>query len=358
MFKSTIDLQKIQIKDFDPLKATAEEWNLYHDYRRRKHLEVNPDDPIDSDESHQKTLQINAQYPEIELCLYNIIDTATNRQIGDAMQVMFKEASPSYEGTKHLVQFDIHINKGYRLSGIGTQVLKKIYQVSKEKGKTMLVSGSFEKDGNAFLEKIGATLALASVENRLHMDEVDWEMVEEWMKEGPIRSPETRLEVFYKIPDELIENYCNLYTEVLNQQPLGVLDVGTIRTTPEMHRNQEKMFQEMGRIWITMITRESKGAISGLTEVRYNPEKKTIVAQLLTGVQEQYRHHGLGKWLKAAMLLKIKNDFPEVKYISTGNANANAPMLSINNRLGFKVHKEQFNAQVSIEKVAEYLDSK
>lgn len=32
--------------------------------------------------------------------------------------------------------------------------------------------------------------------------------------------------------------------------------------------------------------------------------------------------------------------FPEIKYISTGNADANAPMLSINNRMGFKLFEK------------------
>ncbi|NHJ26401.1 MAG: N-acetyltransferase, partial [Candidatus Lokiarchaeota archaeon] len=64
---------------------------------------------------------------------------------------------------------------------------------------------------------------------------------------------------------------------------------------------------------------------------------------------------GIGKWLKASMLLKIREEYPQVKIVTTGNANSNAPMLSINNRLGFKVHKESINAQITIEQLAEFL---
>lgn len=41
---------------------------------------------------------------------------------------------------------------------------------------------------------------------------------------------------------------------------------------------------------------------------------------------------------QARMLLYIRKEYPGVKYVATGNADSNAPMLAINNRLGFKKH--------------------
>ena len=64
------------------------------------------------------------------------------------------------------------------------------------------------------------------------------------------------------------------------------------------------------------------------------------VTQLLTGVRAQYRGRGLGKLLKALMLLHVRAAYPEVKYISTGNADSNAPMLAINRKLGFRKHRQ------------------
>ncbi|MHA1435819.1 MAG: GNAT family N-acetyltransferase, partial [Candidatus Heimdallarchaeota archaeon] len=50
-----------------------------------------------------------------------------------------------------------------------------------------------------------------------------------------------------------------------------------------------------------------------------------------------YRGRGLGKWLKAEMALFIKNQYPEIKFIQTSNADMNDPMLSINDRMNFKL---------------------
>ena len=90
----------------------------------------------------------------------------------------------------------------------------------------------------------------------------------------------------------------------------------------------------------------------------YNPGFKSMITQELTGVKKEYRGRGLGKWLKAAMLLKVKEDFPEAKTVRTENATTNAPMLSINERLGFKFYRESIEAQITLEKLNQYLSSK
>ena len=90
----------------------------------------------------------------------------------------------------------------------------------------------------------------------------------------------------------------------------------------------------------------------------YIPERKNMIEQLLTGVKQEHRGRGLGKWLKAVMLLRIKDEFSNVNTITTGNATSNAPMLSINNRLGFKIHKEGITGQMITEDLGKYLEGK
>ena len=107
-----------------------------------------------------------------------------------------------------------------------------------------------------------------------------------------------------------------------------------------------------------MFTVEEDGEISGLTEMEYNPGLKTMITQGLTGVKEKHRGRGLGKWLKSAILLQVKEQYPEVKTVRTENVTTNAPMLSINNRLGFKFHRESIEAQIILEKLKQYLKSK
>ncbi len=163
-------------------------------------------------------------------------------------------------------------------------------------------------------------------------------MLRTWVEEGPTRASGVTLQEFNILPDDIAEEYMAVYTETMNQQPLGELDF-EMRETVESRRVQEKRLDDLGLVWSTLISREADGAISGLTELIYNPTTSHKASQNLTGVKQEYRGRGLGKWLKAELLLRFRERYPTIRYISTGNADANAPMLSINQRMGFKRFK-------------------
>jgi GNAT superfamily N-acetyltransferase len=102
-----------------------------------------------------------------------------------------------------------------------------------------------------------------------------------------------------------------------------------------------------------VLTREPDGVISGITDVTYTRHLPTLVEQMFTGVRPDARGRGLGKWIKAAMLEKLRAEYPQAQWMSTGNAESNGPMLSINHRLGFKQYRAGAEYQVSRERLAE-----
>lgn len=95
--------------------------------------------------------------------------------------------------------------------------------------------------------------------------------------------------------------------------------------------------------------------IAGFTGVGWQPNRPQILYQYGTAVFPEYQNRGLGRWLKAAMLEKVLRDLPQVRYVRTGNADMNAPMLKINQELGFKPYRSNYDWQVETEKVLEYL---
>ena len=57
--------------------------------------------------------------------------------------------------------------------------------------------------------------------------------------------------------------------------------------------------------------------------------------QYFTGVAPEHRCRGLATWLKAEMLARIRERYPQAKRVMTNNGTDNAPMLAINRALGF-----------------------
>ncbi len=67
-----------------------------------------------------------------------------------------------------------------------------------------------------------------------------------------------------------------------------------------------------------------------------------------TGVDPNHRDRGLGRWLKAEMLLRLIDERPAVRRVTTQNAGSNAPMLNINHALGFRCIEERPTYQIPL----------
>ncbi len=236
--------------------------------------------------------------------------------------------------------------------------MAKAAELAGKRGRSLLIGGSDEKDGMAFIQAIGAQVAQRWRESRLYLDQVDWEMLEAWVRDGHARSPDTTLRFFTNhVEGALVEEYCELLQEVANQEPRGDLDIGDEFITPEILDERVGSFFKAGGTLLRAVTQEKDGRLSGLTTMGYLRDEKTMIHQYMTGVKDIHRGRGLGKWLKAAMLLRVREEYPQVKVVITGNATSNAAMLSINERLGFRLYREGVEAQMPINDVRAHFET-
>ncbi|MEE9163252.1 MAG: hypothetical protein V3U17_00420 [Thermoplasmata archaeon] len=346
----------IEIVPFDPQTATKEEWARYHVFRRLRHQETEPEDPMYRDRTFETFLK--HRDPHWKHTRFVVLRKGgPNAQIGAFDYNITPEDSPDYTENGHLAYVSLEVLGPDRRQGVGHQLLAHAVELAKADHRTLLIGGSDEEDGFAFMKAIGAEMASKGQESRLRLKEIDWDMVRTWADEGPERSPESTLR-FYEnyVPDELLEDFSEAFTEMINQQPRDDLAIGDEILTPERIRTWEELLVAAGGTGLGAVTLEADGRVSGFTGVGYFPEKATMLHQYLTGVRLVYRGRGLGKWLKGAMLLRVQERFPKVEVIVTGNATSNRAMLSINERLGFKFHKEGIDAQISVEASEAWLD--
>ncbi len=345
---------KAETAPFLPKTASFHEWARYHAFRRVRREETDPDDPLLGDRATEELMKRSD--PEWESLYFATTRREPEGLIGWLKLNLTREEALAHKTNAHMLWAYAEVLAPHRRQGMGRALLAKAVEVARKRGRSLIVLGTDEEDGRRFIETIGAEVALRWRESRLYLDQLDWNMVEEWAEAGPARSPETTLQFSTNQPDEsLIEEFCDIQTEVGNQEPREDLDVGDEVYTPEILRERVDSYVNAGGTLQRAITLEKGGTISGYTVMGYFPDEKTMIHQDETGVREAFRGHGLGKWLKAAMLLRVREEYPQVKIVTTGNATSNAAMLSINQRLGFKPHKEGVEAQIRVAAAEEYL---
>jgi len=344
-----------EIRPFDPNTADRADWARYHALRKERHQETEPQDPVPSDHS----VEVRMKHPDSISDYFRFAGVSLDSPhpfVGFLEVDMFKKGTPSWDLNPKDVFFYIQVLRDRRREGIGSHLLAEVARVAGERDRSMLTTFAEEDSGLAFLSAVPLKITQDRRENRLYMERVDWAMVKDWNREGPERSPTSTLRLFTgRMDDSIVEEFARAFTEVFNQQPFGATEFHGIVFTPQSIREHEKRTEDSGGAQWTYLTQEPDGRISGLTEMSYHPDEPTIMRQGMTGVRESFRGRGLGKWLKASMLLKLRDERPGVQVLTTGNASSNAAMLSINERLGFRTHRTSVLAQAPLETVVAYL---
>jgi mycothiol synthase len=338
----------------EPSTAGDEYWSRYHELRRVRQKESRPDDPLRPDEVEEQRIKRENPF-ELEY-RYEISQAGTMLSFFGGQTV--RPSSPEYASNKHLFWADIYVRPDRRRRGIATMWLPVMIELMDRHGCTVLGIGTEEEAGHAFLRWLGAEPKLVGAENRLKLAHVDWAMVQRWVDEGVRRSPHTRLEVYdAPMSDEVLKDFAPQLSVMLNTIPFEQLDHGEIIVTPEQIREWDARMAMSGELVHTLLTREPDGTISSITDTNWAPYRPTIIEQQFTGVLPSARGRGLGKWIKAAMLLHLRALHPEAEWVSTENAGSNAPMLAINKKLGFRQYRAGTEYQISRDALAAKLEA-
>jgi len=324
------------IVEFLPATASRDEWGRYHAYRRAAQAEWRPDEPLAPDDVTE--LRRKRGDPLNYHHFYHVVDGET--MVAELEAEGPKPESPEYETNRHLLWTWGYVLATHRRRGIGRSWLPLVVRLMEDHDATVLSSMAEDDHGHAFLSRLGAGPRMTERQSRLDFREVDWGLVAGWVAEGEAGAGGARLEVHPRwVPDEQLDEYCAAMNELMNTMPFEGMDHGDIVTTPAAVRDWRERLSLIGSVNPTCLVRDADGSIVGITDTIQHAYEPGIVRQNFTGVHPRARGRGLGKWLKAAMLEHIRRTFPEVVWMSTENAGSNAPMLSINHALGFRLHR-------------------
>ncbi|HYL08555.1 MAG TPA: GNAT family N-acetyltransferase [Candidatus Udaeobacter sp.] len=329
---------------FDPRMAGRDSWTRFHELRRLQQEETRPEEPVepDADVEAQMTRENAFEYEHrFEISLGETM-------LSWMSATTVKPDNPEYETNKHLFWADAYVRPANRGQGIASLWLPTVAELMDRHGCTVLGLHASVEPGHAFLKWLGAEPKLRNVVSRLELSQVDWEMVERWAAEGASRNPATRLEIYDGgVPESMWPEFAPQMTAMFNTMPLEDLDLGTQIFTPELLRDFSERRAMSGEVLYTVLTREPNGSITGLTDTGWAAYRRTVLHQWFTGVRSDAQGRGLGKWIKAAMLVHVRELHPDLECVVTDNAQSNGPMLKINRALGFKEHRVEVHYQIS-----------
>jgi mycothiol synthase len=259
-------------------------------------------------------------------------------------------------GDERVVECDVLVRRDHRRQRIGWQLLTTITATTLEVGRPILTWSTFDAvpGGEALSRAVGAVPARVNRTSELRLDEVDWDMVAAWTAAAGRPKGYTLDSIDGAFPVSKRADAARFH-HIMQTMPREGLDVGDVMITEVDVAEQDRAHDAAGRERWTILVRDPSGVCVGGTEVHLEPWEPATAQQQNTGIDPAHRGLGLAKWSKAAMLQRLRVERPDVQRVRTGNAFSNAPMLAINDQLGFGVISVRTEWQADTSELQEQL---
>mgnify|MGYP001078129637 FL=1 len=342
-------MNKWNIQQIVPSELTQAEWQAIHELAVTLRKESLPDDPPPTLDEVTQSWSIHP--PVAEERAWVIWDATASPNVPRVIGYN-RTTIIHMEENAHIAQVYLGVHPAARRQGLGRQLLAHSAAFACETGRRLMIieSNSNCPAGGAFLQAAGATQGLSMDVVQLDLQQVDLSLLHSWIERAAERA--SGFEIGFwdgPYPEEALVQVGKVKA-AMNEQPTQDLDIEDFQWTPEVLRQlDENMVQRQITRW-TFYARESNtGNLAGFTEIFWSPGNQIVGQQGDTGVLNECKNKGLGRWLKAAMLEKVLADRPETRYIRTGNATTNEPMRKINQELGFKLFRSAWIWQLPVD---------
>ncbi len=224
--------------------------------------------------------------------------------------------------------------------GIGEVVLDALIEVARTEGRTQLLGGAGvpfeERDSSPIVDwakRHGFSIANMEIQRNLELP-VAADLLDEIEREVREKAEGYQIRTSVgPLPDDVLASYADLSNLFMLEAPMGDIDVEAGKSTPESIREHDETIVAMGRTRYSALALKDGVVVahSDLGTSRGDEEAH----QWGTLVHPDPRGHRLGAAVKVANLRNLMQHDRATKRIVTTNAETNAWMVAINERLGF-----------------------
>ena len=341
-----------ELRLFDPQTATEHDFKKRLEFQNLKSEETDPDDPPDTLERSTNNAKNWKLFETLDIEIWQLrLDDTVIAELSLNVDLSDQE-------NLHLFNAHVYVLKPYRTKGYAKFLLPKVIDFADKHKRRLAQSYTSSRvpEGQGFAEYLEAHESYNESYNQLVLEKLDKNLLQNWLSESKVVAQNFEMGFWGNVyPEKDIQAICELI-DVMNTAPKGDLEKQDTKTKPTYLREYEAYMQARGDERRALYLRHKEsGEFAGYTQTFWEPETPEVIFQDDTGVLPKYRGKKLGKWLKAAMLEKIIAERPNVKFIRTGNAVSNEPMLAINHALGFELYESTAVWQIEVDKLKNYL---
>lgn len=331
------------IRPFVGSEATEGELRQAHRLFLDSVAEENPDFPMPDFEQYAEQMR----QPDSHIGRRNSFAAWDGEKLAGLARASF----PDHEN-ELMCLLDVRVAKDYRRQGNATALVRAtIPPMRAENRRTVLVYGILQGSAaEAMLASLGFAAVYSHEWNQLRLHDTDESLWNVGMPTG------FRLEEWENVtPEALLGGYAEARNSI-HDAPRHRQTYAIAQWTPERIRlGESEMAAREQELWTAAAVHEVTGRVAAQTSITFMPGRTNICWQQDTSVVPDFRGHGLGRALKAAMIRKIRAERPGIGLISTGNATDNVHMIRVNRELGFHLDSVRTDFETGLDELAQQL---
>lgn len=241
----------------------------------------------------------------------------------------------------HRLHVDVEVHPAHRRRGYGRTLAAHALTIGRQEGRTHASAAavSTATGGRPFAEAMGAAPQLTEVRRRIPVDALPFDEESALLAEAERASADYDVLAWSGQPDDedLLTEQAVLFEGMIDA-PVGGLAITDLQwDTKRVLQAYQAAADRRFRVHAVAARHRPSGRLAGQTLVLVPEERPAISEQGDTVVLRPHRGHRLGIRLKLAMLRRIRGLEPAVRCTDTFNAERNAWMIAVNDRLGARV---------------------
>jgi len=245
---------------------------------------------------------------------------------------------------RHVARLQVAVPPAQRRRGVGTRLLAAVADVAEAGGRSVLRAGTERPvtapadtwPGSVALRRWGFRPGLAEARRQLALP-VPARTLDDLEAAARPHAAGYRWWTFADaVGDADVDALAGLMARMSTDAPQGELavepevwDAARVRAGEELRRAQGR------RSW-TAVAADAAGSLVGYTTLVQSAHEPDRLQQWDTLVVAEHRGHRLGTLLKVAALRAAVAGAPQARRVSTWNATSNAPMIAVNEAMGFR----------------------